>query len=186
MRATIRKEIEKLEYLTATLPRLLRQIDEQSFCYKPADNIPSNKETIGHLIDSATNNHQTFASFQHVQGFPAFYDLHKWNKFGYYRHSSQPQIIAMWESSNLRLLEIIESLQAVDLKRKCLVGAKSLTVRSLIRKFVKETEIQLANVLACNVVTEPGILNRPLSSANTNEIDNLSADQSLLPAIITI
>lgn len=166
----IRPEIEKLEYLSATIPRLLRQIDEQSFSFKPAENIRSKKEIIGHLIDTTTNNHQSIASFQHSPGSPVFYDLHNWNKFGYYRHCSQSQIIALWESSNLQLLEIIRSLQEVDLKRKYLIGAKLLTVRSLIRKYIKEVETQLADVLAPELLTEPGLFISPLKPVNTNEI----------------
>ncbi|NEU06979.1 hypothetical protein GZH53_01525 [Flavihumibacter sp. R14] len=166
----IRQEIEKLEYLSATMPGLLRQIDEQSFSYKPAENIQSKKEIIGHLIDCATNNHQSLASCQHHHGLPIFYDLHNWNKFGYYRHCSQPQIIALWERSNLQLLEIIRSLQEVDLKRKYLVGAKSLTVRSLIRKYIKDLEAQLADVLASGLATEPGILTSPLNLVRKSEM----------------
>ena len=52
--------IERLEYLCNTIPELLTSIDDKMFSEKVRQDKWSKKEILGHLIDSATNNHQRF------------------------------------------------------------------------------------------------------------------------------
>ena len=52
--------IERLEFLCNVIPSLLLEIEPLQFSAKPDRNKWSYKEIIGHLIDSATNNHQRF------------------------------------------------------------------------------------------------------------------------------
>ena len=56
--------IKRLEYLCDVIPQLLATIDAQSFSLKSNPDKWSKKEIIGHLIDSATNNHQRFVRGQ--------------------------------------------------------------------------------------------------------------------------
>lgn len=151
----IGRDIEKLEYLSAVVPRLLRQVDEESFCFKSPGNIQSKKERIGHLIDCATNNHQTFASFQHQQDLQPFYNLHNWSKYGYYQRSSRDQIIALWVTANMQLLETIKSMSDENLQRKYLLGSRIIATTCLIRKYVEDVEHNLADVIEKHEVGPP-------------------------------
>ena len=56
--------IKRLEFLCVIIPPLLNEMGEPAFSLKPAANKWSPKEIIGHLIDSATNNHQRFVRVQ--------------------------------------------------------------------------------------------------------------------------
>ena len=47
----------------------LRLLSEESAAAKPNPDVWSVKEIVGHLIDSAANNHQRFVRAQHVQHF---------------------------------------------------------------------------------------------------------------------
>lgn len=148
----IGREIEKLEHLSAVVPYLLRQVDEESFCFKPAESIRSKKERLGHLIDSATNNHQTFASFQHKKDLQPFYNLHNWNKYGYYQRSSRDQIIALWVTANMQLLETIKSMSDEDLRRKCLLGSRLVATTWLIRNYVEDVEHNFADMIEKKII----------------------------------
>lgn len=141
------KAIERLQYLCAIIPQLLREIDEETFSFKLAAHVWSKKEIIGNLIDSATNNHQTLARFQLDLGLNIFYNLHNWNKFGYYDKISQQEIIALWESQNRQLLEVIKLIPYEYLKTECNTGTNILTIESLIRNYVKELEGDLGRVV---------------------------------------
>ena len=50
--------VERLRFLCDIIPDLLNQIDDNVFSDKEQNNKWSKKEILGHLIDSATNNHQ--------------------------------------------------------------------------------------------------------------------------------
>lgn len=82
--------------------RLSAMSAEQS-CEKVADGW-SRKETLGHLIDSAANNHQRFVWAQSTDDliFPG-YDGDGWVSVQKYRDESWPDLIQLWSSYNLHL-----------------------------------------------------------------------------------
>ncbi|MEO8130665.1 MAG: DinB family protein, partial [Bryobacteraceae bacterium] len=55
---------EQLVNLIATADTRLREVDEAAAAAKPAPAVWSKKEVLGHLIDSASNNHQRFVRLQ--------------------------------------------------------------------------------------------------------------------------
>lgn len=57
MRLTI---ANKINALCNTVPAKLRTIPEEHLCFRQSPEKWSKKEILGHLIDSATNNHQRF------------------------------------------------------------------------------------------------------------------------------
>ena len=52
--------IAHFEELLKTVPQRLADIADDDAAHKPAPNRWSKKEILGHLIDSAANNHQRF------------------------------------------------------------------------------------------------------------------------------
>ena len=79
-------EIERLEYLCNLIPDLLNKIAEDSFSKKANPDKWSNKEIIGHLIDSAINNHQRWVRAQFEILPNIVYDQNKWNSCNYYQN----------------------------------------------------------------------------------------------------
>ncbi|MDT5060925.1 MAG: hypothetical protein QOH63_1384 [Acidobacteriota bacterium] len=71
----------------------------------------SAKEIIGHLIDSASNNHQRFvrAQFQDDLVF-ARYDQDGWVRAQQYNRESWPLLIQLWRSFNLHLLHVMAQI----------------------------------------------------------------------------
>jgi hypothetical protein len=64
----------------------------------------SRREILGHLIDSATNNHQRFVRAQFTDDlvFPG-YEQERWVSAQKYRDESWPDLIQLWSSYNLHL-----------------------------------------------------------------------------------
>jgi hypothetical protein len=80
----------------------------------------SAKEIIGHLIDSASNNHQRFvrAQFQDDLVFPG-YDQNEWVRAQHYHHARWPELLALWRDFNLHLARVMETTTAdVRLKQR--------------------------------------------------------------------
>ena len=70
----------------------------------------SPKQTIGHLIDSASNNHQRFvrAQFRDDLVFEG-YDGAKWVDVQQYASAPWPSLVALWREFNLHLARVIDA-----------------------------------------------------------------------------
>jgi len=89
----------------------LRQIDTRSASVRPAPGKWSKKEILGHLIDSATNNHQRFVRMQltaHLE-LPG-YDQEEWVRLQHYQDRPWREIIDMWQVYNTQLVEVIRNI----------------------------------------------------------------------------
>jgi hypothetical protein len=146
MRATI---IERFEYLCRIIPGLLNGIDENSFCEKPRPGKWSKKEIIGHLLDSAANNHQRFVRGQFEQDPKITYDQDKWNESNYYLKIGSAQVISFWEIYNRHLLEVIKNIPETKLQNKVNTGGEtSHTLEFLIGDYLDHMEHHLKQVVA--------------------------------------
>jgi DinB superfamily len=90
--------------------RLLEMSEEQSKVAKYPGKW-SAKEIIGHLIDSAANNHQRFvrAQFSDELIFQG-YDQAEWVKVQHYIDESWHQLIQLWKHYNLHLTHLISAI----------------------------------------------------------------------------
>lgn len=73
----------------------------------------SAKQIIGHLIDSAANNHRRFviAQFTNDLVFKG-YDQEAWVSAQRYQDESWPDLVALWQCYNLHLAHLIASIPA--------------------------------------------------------------------------
>lgn len=71
----------------------------------------SAKQIIGHLIDSASNNHQRFIRAQDRDDL-CFdgYDQEAWVERQHYQDAPWPELIDLWESFNLHLARVMEQV----------------------------------------------------------------------------
>src|SRR4051812_1604531 len=83
----------------------LRSITEEQSERARAEGKWSAKEIVGHLIDSAANNHQRFVRGQFSENliFPG-YDQNQWIQAQQYQRESWPLLIELWRLYNLHLL----------------------------------------------------------------------------------
>ena len=143
----IETAIEQLNFLIERIPSMLIQISDEKMSAKPEPDKWSRKEIIGHLIDSATNNHHRIVLGQfediHIVG----YDQNKWIKFSYYQDIDCEQIISFWTIYNRQLLEIVKRIPMESLKRQIQKGDNSFTIEYLISDYVKHLEHHLKQVV---------------------------------------
>ena len=109
--------VERLQYLCSIIPGPLKQISEEEFVFKPVPIQWSKKEILGHLIDSATNNHQRFIRIQYEYEPVIFYDQNEWNALSNYNHLNTSHLINLWQIYNQHLVEIIKIIPVENLDR---------------------------------------------------------------------
>jgi len=100
-----------LQDIIFTAEKQLRQLSEAEMCAKPRPNKWSKKELLGHLIDSAYNNHQRFLRAA-TQGNLIFqgYDPDDWVLKNAYQERDSAAIITFWVQSNIHLACLIKTL----------------------------------------------------------------------------
>ncbi len=86
----------------------LQQISEEQSAIPTAEGKWSVKEIIGHLIDSAANNHQRFVRAQFTDDllFPG-YDQEKWVTVQAYNDERWEDLVQLWRRYNLHLVHVI-------------------------------------------------------------------------------
>jgi len=107
---------QELESILLNVGRL-RAISEDAAGLKPAADKWSKKETLGHLIDSAANNHQRFVrmQLQNQLELPG-YDGDEWVRVQRYQDLSWSDVIELWRVYNAHLVQIIRNVDSNCLK----------------------------------------------------------------------
>jgi hypothetical protein len=133
--------IKKLTDIIIELPELLKGMSELKSSAKPSPNKWSKKEILGHLIDSATNNHQRFIRVQFENRPSIFYDQDMWVLYNHYNELPAKQLIRFWTLYNKHLLEIIKRIPEENLLRECKMrDGKYVTLDFLINDYITHLE----------------------------------------------
>jgi hypothetical protein len=113
---------ELLTLIDAAGP-VLAQVGEQESIQPLLAGGWSRKQLVGHLIDSASNNHQRFvrASLQESLSFPG-YDQDGNVRTQQFQQASWPMLVSLWRSYNQFLAHVIAHLPEAKLKTECRIG----------------------------------------------------------------
>lgn len=100
--------IDDLVTAVETTSARLREVSQEASARRPAPGRWSAKEIIGHLIDSASHNHQRFlrARFQEDLVFPG-YEQEAWVSEQNYQEAPWDQLITLWQTMNLHLARVM-------------------------------------------------------------------------------
>ncbi len=103
--------LEDFRNTIETATERLLQIPEEHSRIPTAEGKWSAKEIIGHLIDSASNNHQRFvrAQFSDELIFPG-YSQAGWISVQQYNQESWPLLVQLWTAFNLHLLHVMSCM----------------------------------------------------------------------------
>jgi len=144
---TVETCLTQLIHILDTVPTKLRAFSEEEFSTIPAMGKWSKKQIIGHLIDSATNNHHRFVRGQFHDKPTILYEQELWNEHGYYQHMPGEQIISFWESYNRQIAELIRCIPAALLLRECTMSdGKGYTIAWVFEDYVRHMEHHLRQV----------------------------------------
>ena len=113
---------EFAEWLTDTVEhasRVLREIPESTAEMSPAPNKWSPKQLVGHLVDSASNNHGRFVRAQSDPGLrhPG-YDHNAWVEAGNYSEAPWEELVELWRLFNLQIARVVATTPRDALERE--------------------------------------------------------------------
>src|SRR5262249_20336077 len=113
----------------------------------------SKKQELGHLIDSAANNHQRIVRGQ-LQDNPAMpdYDGDKWVELHDYQNRGWSELITTWRTWNEQLLKAADGAPDSAWPRALSVGGTQMTLAHLIDDYVRHLTEHLIHIgLGANV-----------------------------------
>ena len=127
----------------------LRQIRDAEASIRPAPGKWSKKEILGHLVDSAANNHQRFVRLQLSPrlDLPG-YDGDEWVRVQRYQDRPWSEIIDLWEIYNTQLASVIRHVDPRTLGHVWHTpDGKNLDLEFLIRDYVVHLRHHLDQIL---------------------------------------
>jgi hypothetical protein len=141
------KELESL--LAMAIPRLLA-LSETECSYRPAPDKWSKKEILGHLIDSASNNHQRFvrAQLSSEIRLPS-YEQEEWVRTQAYQTESWENLVQLWKAFNLHLLHLVAEIPGERLSSMCFIGSdEPVTLEFIFTDYVRHVKHHLQQIIA--------------------------------------
>ena len=137
----------------------LAQMSEAQSEQPRAEDHWSAKQIIGHLIDSAANNHARFivAQLKNDLVFPG-YDQDGWVRTNHYQERSWPQLIELWRAYNLHLHHVMAHADKQKMNTQCTLHtlqeiafktvpqAEPVTLEYLMKDYVDHLKHHLAQI----------------------------------------
>jgi hypothetical protein len=129
-------------------PRL-SQMNPDDTELKPAPQEWSKKEILGHLIDSAANNHQRFvrAVNKAAVQLPT-YDQNEWVRIQRHNERPWPSLVALWTLYNNHLSHVIECIPEDAESAPCNIGKEDpVPLAFVIRDYLRHLLHHLKDIL---------------------------------------
>jgi hypothetical protein len=142
--ATVARELQQT--IDAALPKL-RAISDAAAGEPRAPGKWSRKEIIGHLIDSASNNHQRFIRAQ--QGPLSFppYEQNHWSSSQHCNERAWVDLVGLWHAYNAHLAHVIAHIPDAHLAVPCVIEESTpVTLEFLVVDYVRHLRHHLAQV----------------------------------------
>jgi hypothetical protein len=103
---------------------------------------------LGHLIDSAANNHQRFVRAQHADAImlPG-YEQNHWVESQGYQDADWPHLVALWTHLNLHLADVISRIPPAKYAVRCVIGdSEPLTLETIVIDYLRHLEHHVAQI----------------------------------------
>jgi hypothetical protein len=133
----------------------LRAIDDEAASLKPKPEVWSVKQILGHLIDSAANNHQRFvrAQLSSELSFPS-YEQNGWVRSQDYQARPWSHLVDFWVLYNHHLAHVISRIADAAATVPCQIGTNdAITLRALAEDYVAHLRHHLDQIQQRRSVT---------------------------------
>ena len=139
----------RLSALLETVPARLAAISEAEAARKPANGQWSKKEVLGHLIDSAANNHQRFVRAQFAAHLEApGYEQERWVAAQRYAEEPWADLVNLWLLLNRHLAHIVRNVPAESLGNTIAIGGREpVTLGFVIDDYLQHLQHHLDQIL---------------------------------------
>ncbi|NWG28284.1 MAG: DinB family protein [Ignavibacteriaceae bacterium] len=120
MTEELKKIIDRFQEHINVVPSKFLKYSEVELNAKPATNKWSKKELLGHLIDSAANNHHRFVKIQFMPSpfFVEGYAQNDWVRIQNYNEKDTKQLVNLWKVYNEHILFLMQNTPEENLNIK--------------------------------------------------------------------
>jgi hypothetical protein len=139
----------RLSHLINHTSLLLLQLEEEEMEFRPAPNKWSKKEIIGHLIDSAANNHRRLLLAQiEPQPYQLIrYAQNEWVHLNDYQQRPTEDLIHFWTLYNRQIMRVLSQIPEPALQYLCTSDDQEpVTLEWLIEDYVAHMEHHLRQI----------------------------------------
>ena len=150
--------IERLRFAIQNLPGVLSRIWEAESKQRPSSERWSKKEVVGHLIDSASNNHQRFvrAALYGPLIFPG-YEQDALAKLQRANDVDWSLLVRLWESYNLYVAHVLACLPESAASVPCTIGNNpTATLEFVAQDYVAHLKHHLNQIIGKRFETAYG------------------------------
>jgi hypothetical protein len=144
----VKESALRLQWLCENIQPLLTQISNEEFNGFRGEGKWTRKQILGHLIDSAANNHQRFIRAQFEPSPVIVYEQDSWNRFGHYSEMNAELLITTWVAINLFLAELIQHISPSAYGNLISMGNENhVTLAFIIEDYVTHLEHHLKQIV---------------------------------------
>ncbi len=144
------KRIEQLELLLEKLSTTVNSIDEAPFQKKPLPEKWSKLEILGHLCDSAANNHVRFMRILTTDEpvtFEGYVQDEGVRRHGYQHHYGREELLLVWNQLNGLILNALRSSAETDWEKRCFfTDGISMTLEELLEDYIRHARHHLGQI----------------------------------------
>lgn len=140
----------ELRSVAGSFSRELLGADPSAAARRPDPKTWSPKEVLGHLVDSAANNHQRFVRAQETGALrlPG-YEQNHWVRSQGYNESEWSHLVALWTHFNLHLADVIARIPSDSYSVPCTIGdAAPVTLEFVIVDYLRHLKHHMAQIRA--------------------------------------
>jgi hypothetical protein len=140
---------ERFAEILASVPQQLAAISDEDAARRPGPDRWAPKEILGHLIDSAANNHQRFVRGQLVERLDdPSYEQERWVAVQHYLTESWPDLVNLWLLMNRHLLHIMRNVDTTKLETPISIrGDATVPLSEVMTGYVRHLEHHLGQIL---------------------------------------
>jgi hypothetical protein len=140
---------DRLAGILASIPLRLSDMSDADASRPTVPGHWSKKQILGHLIDSAANNHQRFVRAQLAASYEGpSYQQSGWVSTQAYATENWPDLVNLWLLYNRHLLHIIRNVNQAALPVPCVIGGDApVPLSEVMSSYVDHMEHHLAQIL---------------------------------------
>ena len=139
----------QIRSLISTVEPQLSRMNHHEMGVKPDPHKWSKKEILGHLIDSAANNHQRFVrAVNKIAGQFPTYDQDEWVRIQHYNEMPWSFLVTLWSAYNSLLSHIIEHIPESAGSSPCNIGKEEpVTLEFVVKDYLHHLQHHLQDIL---------------------------------------
>lgn len=147
------KITEGIAHIVETEEKILVSLEEEVITQRRNQQNRNIKQILGHLIDSASNNHQRMIRLQYCKDLLFFPDYQQdndlWIALQDYQRADWHNLIQLWKFFNLHLIQVIQSVAPGRLNSYwCNFEGTKVTLKEIIEGYLDHLHLHFDEIHA--------------------------------------